>query len=280
MRNLVIRIVSFVLRFLETIAPSLAEKLAFGLFCYPTGRTRVWPQEQKTIDKSQLSMISINDNDICVYRWGNGVRPILLLHGWESRAARYSSLIEMLLGIGYSPVAFDAPGHGESTGKFPTILDYRDISQTLADEFGPFEAIIAHSFGVLCAFYAIKQGITTQRIIAISGVSQFQYLRDEFCHQLGISSRLKARLTRRIEAFFHPAEQIWERFSVMTDSDDINVPIMCIHDPEDDIANFQQALHMKAHFGDQMQLVEAPGLGHRGVLRDPFVIEKIRSFIH
>ncbi|WP_238162986.1 alpha/beta hydrolase [Kribbella capetownensis] len=51
---------------------------------------------------------------VVTYAWGDGRRPVLLVHGWRSRASRYAGFVARLLELGYSPVSFDAPGHGDT----------------------------------------------------------------------------------------------------------------------------------------------------------------------
>ena len=46
------------------------------------------------------------------YAWGDGSRPVLLVHGWGARASRFADLVTALLAAGHSPVSYDAWGHG------------------------------------------------------------------------------------------------------------------------------------------------------------------------
>ncbi|MGW7291806.1 alpha/beta fold hydrolase [Streptomyces xiamenensis] len=66
--------------------------------------------------------VTVAGRDVVVFRSGNGERPVLLLHGWMFRTSRFAPLIRALTERGYSPVAFDAPGHGESSAGETSIL--------------------------------------------------------------------------------------------------------------------------------------------------------------
>ena len=103
---------------------------------------------------------------------------MLLLRGWRSRASRFSALIPGLVALGLSPVAFDAPGHGDSEGTGATLTDYCDVIDHLQLRYGKFHTIIGHSFGVLSAFTSLGGSATADRLVAIAGVSNFQFLVD------------------------------------------------------------------------------------------------------
>ncbi|MEU3456159.1 alpha/beta fold hydrolase [Micromonospora sp. NPDC006766] len=97
----------------------------------------------------------------------------------------------MLRGLGFSPVTFDAPGHGDSGGTSMTILEYEEVIRHLQGRYGRFEAVIAHSFGVPCALHDLRNGIGAGRLVAVSGVAEFGFLVDEFSRQLGLSGRVQ-----------------------------------------------------------------------------------------
>ena len=54
-------------------------------------------------------------DEIAVYAWGNGP-TILCVHGWGGRATNFAAFIGPMVAAGFRVVAFDAPGHGQSSG--------------------------------------------------------------------------------------------------------------------------------------------------------------------
>ena len=72
--------------------------------------------ERAIHDLARTSSITVNDKRVAVYAWGDGGRPVLLVHGWQSRAARFASFVRPLIDRGFSPISFDAPANGDSTG--------------------------------------------------------------------------------------------------------------------------------------------------------------------
>jgi pimeloyl-ACP methyl ester carboxylesterase len=223
--------------------------------------------------------LEINGHRVATYRWGDGQRPVLLVHGWESRGSRFAELAERLLALGYSPITFDAPGHGDSGGHTTTILEYQAVVEALHLRHGPFEALVAHSFGVPCAFYAAKQGVVAKRIVAIGGVSDFRYLVDEFGSQLGLTPAVVTRLAARVEQLFTPLDAIWTRFSVTHETTALTQPILVVHDNDDDIVALAQGRKTARHFVEQARLVETRGLGHQRIMSDSAVVTAITDFV-
>jgi pimeloyl-ACP methyl ester carboxylesterase len=213
---------------------------------------------------------------VVTYAWGDGSRPVLLVHGWRSRASRYAGFVERLLALGYSPVSYDAPGHGDSPGPIGSILDHQRIIRGLEERHGPFEGVIAHSLGVPFALYAVREGVGARRLVMISGVAEFGYLADVFCAELGLGPRINKALRRSIErGYFDGDEQIWTRFSVATG----NADLLVIHNDEDEVVDPGQARVMLRAYGPRAHFLPTTGLGHRRILSDPAVITEAVAFL-
>ncbi|GAA2133751.1 alpha/beta hydrolase [Kitasatospora kazusensis] len=262
------------------VSARLAGKASFYLFCNPLQRGKVREVEREVHRRAVTEELTVNGKKVVAYRWGNGKRPVLLVHGWQSRASRYAGFVDRLQALGLSPVSFDAPGHGDSGGHAVTILEYREVIGQLQDRYGPFHSVVAHSFGVTCAFLALRSGIKAERLVAVSGVSDFQFLLDEFCNQLNLNSRLRRDLRRRIEEELFPGtEDIWTLFDAKQHTEQIAVPILLIHDEDDTVVGVDQARKLKAAYGDQAELVTTRKLGHRKILAEQTVIDNAIGFL-
>ncbi|MFV0133039.1 alpha/beta hydrolase [Streptomyces sp. HMX87] len=214
------------------------------------------------------------------YRWGSGERPVLLVHGWESRASRYAKVITRLLELGCSPVAFDAPGHGEATGDSATLLEFCDIITELHRTYGKFEAIVAHSFGVTATFFSLQHGVRAGRIVAISPVPDFACLVDRFSAGMGLEPHLKEELRGRIERDVYAEEaDMWTRFSVFHESASVQIPLLVIHDEDDGMVDAGQGRRIAEAFGDRARLVTTRRFGHRRILGAPQVVAEIAAFV-
>lgn len=264
------------------VAPTLAGRAALALFRLPIARAKPTAREQSVVDAAQRGSLTVHDKSVVTYRWGSGERPVLLVHGWRGRASRFAGFVPSLLEQGYSAIAFDAPAHGESAGNATTILEYRDIISRLSGEYGVFDAVIGHSFGVLASFVALCEGdgVQARRLVAISGVSDMEYLFSRFCALLGLSPRLSRELRGRIERDMFPGEMgIWERCSAVSRPQRVRIPILVIHDEHDDMADISQAQRIIAAYGSQVQTVVTQNLGHNRTLLDASVVTAIGTFM-
>ena len=261
-------------------APRLAGAAAFSLFRRPIQRGRVRTAEQSVHDAAAVGRIAVDGEDVVTYRWGDGEVPVLLMHGWQSRASRFAGLIPRLQELGYTPIGFDAPGHGDSGGKTTTILQYRDIALQLQERYGPLRSVVANSFGVVCAFLALRSGVEAQRLVAVSGVCDFEYLLDGFCGALGANGRVREGLREQLEKRLFPDEPgFWERFSAVYRPEEVAGGILAIHDVQDPVVPLAQSERIVAAYGGRARLVTTSGLGHRKMLSDPGVLDAATAFL-
>ena len=210
--------------------------------------------------------------------WRRPGRPIPV-HPTERavRAARFATVVEALLGAGFSPVAYDAWGHGATPGPVRTILDHRQVIGALEQRHGGFEAVVAHSFGVPVAWHAVADGLAADRVVAISGMGDFGDLVGSFCAQLGLDRPVDRALRAAIERrWFDGDAGIWERFSPH------RLPgreVLVVHDTSDRVVLRGQADLLLAAQGERARLLETTGLGHYRILRDPAVVGAAVAFV-
>lgn len=74
-------------------------------------------------------------------------KRVLIAHGWISRAAYMVRLIDSLYQQGYEVYALDFPAHGEAKGLQLPWTDAVTILRNTINQYGPFYAVIGHSFG-------------------------------------------------------------------------------------------------------------------------------------
>ncbi|MFF0345341.1 alpha/beta hydrolase [Kribbella sp. NPDC004875] len=260
------------LQIIGRLSPRLAGRLAFGLWRRPLARGRVRSAEQAVHDAARAETV----DGVATYAWGDGRRPVLLVHGWRSRASRYAGFVTRLLELGYSPVSYDAPAHGDSEGDVVSILGHQRIIRALEERHGPFEGVIAHSLGVPFALYAVREGVAAKRMVMISGVADFGYLADAFCAELGLGPKINRELRRSIErGYFDGDDQVWTRFSVTTGE----IELLVIHNDEDEVVDPGQARVLLRNYGPRAHFLPTTGLGHRRILADPAVITEAVAFL-
>ncbi|NUT32051.1 MAG: alpha/beta fold hydrolase [Hamadaea sp.] len=258
------------------LVPPLGKRMAFNLF-FRTQRAAVHPREQAVHAAAQVGQLDLDGVAVTTYTWGDGARPVLLLHGWASRGSRYWGMITDLVERGFSPITFDAPGHGDSGGTTTNLLQYERIIRMLQEQHGDFAAIVAHSFGVPCAFHALRTGVRADRLVAVSGLAEFDYLITEFARQLNLRPSLLDHLrTRSVREIGVP--DLWERFSSTFQPEALTIPLLIVHDEDDDVIGVDHARRIHAAYPES-QLVVTSGLGHRKILGDPRIVGPVGAFI-
>ena len=262
---------------LALVAPALAGRAAFGMFGYTGARAALRDTEAAVHAAATVDPITVNGKKVLTYRWGDGTRPVLLIHGWQSRASRFAALIPRLRALGYTPISFDAPGNGGSGGRFTNAFEYVEAVKQIQHRYGPFEAIIAHSFGAICAFLALRDGVRAGRLVTISGVADFEQLADGFVRLAGLSPRAKAALTARTASLFGP--EPWQRLSGTHRPEQIDLPILAIHDEGDRVVDPGQAARITEAYGAQARRIATTGLGHHRILADPAVLDAALNFL-
>lgn len=265
-------IVEVVRASLKVLPPRIAGRVAFELWRRPMARGKVRTVEREVHDAARKDVV----DGVVTYAWGDGERPVLLVHGWRSRASRFSAFVERLLELGYSPVSYDAPGHGDTALKTGTILDHQRIINRLADEHGAFEGVIAHSLGVPFVLYALREGVQARRVVTISGLAEFGYLVDAFCRELELGPKVNAELRKAIErGLFDGDETIWAKYSVSEGATEL----LAIHNDEDDVVDPSQAPILLKRYGAKAHFLQTNGLGHRKIMVDPEVITEAVAYI-
>lgn len=260
------------------LSARLAGRAAFPLFVGAPPRTPVRPAEQPVLDRAAAGRLTVDGRNLAVYRWGDGERKVLLLHGFEGRAANLVAFAAGLSERGLAAVAFDSFGHGESEGDRATIVDVAGAAHAVAAEFGPFHAVIAHSFGGLCAYHAVRTGLSVRRMATIGAVCDFGFLPEWFGARLGLRGGIVADLRRRSEAYFRPETDIWERFSASHDAAGWTVPLLVVHDADDKEITVAQGRKIAAAY-PRAEYLETRGLGHRRILRDAGVVGTVLDFV-
>ncbi|MFB7511760.1 alpha/beta hydrolase [Streptomyces sp. NPDC056144] len=264
------------------VAPGATGRWAFHLFVRPLGRARLRPAEAEVFAAARAGHLRVRGADVVTYAWGDGRRPVLLVHGWSSRASRLAAFVEALLARGYSPVAFDAPGHGESGGKASNIIEYREIIRELHARHardGGFEAVVAHSFGVLAALFALRDGVRTSRFVGLGGVGSFDMLLAGFRTQLPVSDLVVRRMREYVEGVLAPDEPgVWDRLGADAEPAQLDAPVLLFHDEGDDMVPLAQGRFLAKVYGDRARLVVTRGLGHRRALADPDIVREAVEF--
>ena len=96
-----------------------------------SGKGRYTDEQRKVISTALFQEVDFDGTSIATYRWHGKGKTILLSHGWESNASRWSYILDELITQGYDVIALDGPAHGRSGGKLFNALLYPLLYQKI-----------------------------------------------------------------------------------------------------------------------------------------------------
>jgi pimeloyl-ACP methyl ester carboxylesterase len=266
------------MKVMNALPVALSAKIAYRLWGSLGRPEPVHERDRAVHERAVRGELEVHGKRVVTYRWGTGPRVILLVHGWRSRASRLSALVEALEGPDATVLAFDAPGNGASTGRRTTVLDYAEAIHQLGEQYGQFQAVVGHSFGVLATFLAVREGAAARRVVGISGMHSADRLVREFSRQLGISPAAERRLREKIgRRTFIIVDAPWERF--VSRLDDGSIPLLLVHDSGDRVVPAGELDLIAADHPGLVELLRTTGLGHSRILSDPAVPATVADFV-
>ena len=274
LKNIALKTVGQYLNLYAHIRPRQAAAMGLNLFCRPFAKKLKLHQKQY-LKEAKFSKLEFAQTKIQTYKWGNGPKSVLLVHGWASHSYRWRTYIDALVKLNYTVYAFDAPGHGLSHGHYLTLPKYSAVIEQFTSQIGGIDAIIGHSFGgyaILYWLYAFKPSTNAKAVImaAPGEVSDFM---DQGMKQLNLSLKMQHHL--HLE-FKHRAGKTPEDFSSSLLAMDLIQPALIVHDRNDQDTQYQysEKLH-RAWQGSKLMLTN--GLGHS--LKSNEVLQTILAFL-
>lgn len=261
---------------LETISPKLATQFAIKLFTTPI-RHKL-PKREIEMDvksKQQLLKIEAINKEIMLYQYGSGEKKVLLVHGWSGRGTQLVKIADELLKLGYSTISFDAPGHGKAPGKTSNMTEFIAAAMEIEKQFGPFEFAIGHSLGGMTVMNAIKKGLHVKKAVIIGSGDIVQDIMDDFVLKLGLKTEISKLM--RI-AFENKLGETMNSYSAYIAAKEVLIPVLVIHDENDDDVPVTAGQHIHQHLKNG-QIMITKELGHRKILGDSNVIQRIVEFI-
>lgn len=261
------------------LSPSMAAKDAFKLFTTPYSNRKTYevPEAFKSAEKLAFSF---QDHTIHGFGWKPKVpngHKLLICHGFDSLSYRFDRYILPLLQQGFEIYAFDAPGHGLSTGKTINAILYKEMILQVLDEFGPFSGIMAHSFGGIAATLAVEElkDDLPKRLVLIAPATETTRSINDFCRHLKIGPAVRREMEKLI---LQIGGQPPSWYSVSRIIQSISIPTLWLHDQNDRITPIEDMKHLTELKLSHVEFVITEGLGH-SLYTDDSVANRIVGFL-
>ena len=244
--------------FMVLFLPKQTAKKAFYLFC-TTRKGRVGAHQKAYLENAKKEQLTIANHSIQTYHWDGTKETVVLVHGWESNTFRWRNLIEKLKEANYNIIAFDAPGHGYSSGKHLYVPLYAEVLQTMIEKHNP-KHIIGHSLGGMTVLYNSYKNNNKEvdKIVTIGSPSEFYILMNTYQNILKFNARVLKALENYIkERFGFYVKEFSTAAFVQTNTK----KGLLFHDRLDKIAPYEGSENVHKNWKNST-FITTKGLGH------------------
>jgi pimeloyl-ACP methyl ester carboxylesterase len=200
---------------------------------------------------------------------------VLLVHGWSGRGTQLVKIADEMLKLGYMTLSFDAPAHGKSKGNSSIMTEFIASILEIDKQYGPFEFAIGHSLGGMSVLNAIKQNLQVKKAVIIGSGDIIQDIIDDFIGKLKLKPEYGVKLKDHFEAKFGGKMNDYSAYKA---AEKTEIPVLIVHDKDDDDVSVKAAYHIQKHLKNS-EIMITEGLGHRKILGDDNVTQKIIEFI-
>jgi pimeloyl-ACP methyl ester carboxylesterase len=274
-----LRALRFGLGALHRVSPELAFRAAWRLFTTPR-RPVPKPWEAGALADARPVRLPFGAGALAVYEWGPTNGPaVLLVHGWEHRAAFWGQFARALAAAGYRVVALDGPAHGQSPGRRTTLVEFATAVQTVADWLGEVHATVAFSFGAAATTALptrFNGGRGLPRLVLLAAPGSLRAVAERFAKLLKLPPTVVERMSRHIRERFGRDP---DGFSLRHSGPRLAVErALMLHDRHDEFVPFAEAESVAAVW-PALTFEPTTGLGHNQLLRDAGVINRVVAFL-
>ncbi|MBI3717942.1 MAG: alpha/beta hydrolase [Sphingobacteriales bacterium] len=268
------------LNLLAVVSKRKAAEKALEIFSTPYRKVK--KKNPPVFEKAEKLSFKMDGYTIRGFRWNHDAkterRKVLILHGFESTVKNFERYINPLLKKNYEILAFDAPAHGDSSGKYLNLPIYIKTIEAVINKYGPVQSFMAHSFGGMAIIHYLEKHKhnSDYRIALIAPATETITAVNYFFNFLKLSEDIKSEFNKLIEerAGIKP-----ENISIRRAAKHIKANILWFHDEEDDITPLSDAIKVKEDNHPNIHFVITKGLGHRRIYRDPNVSKQIVDFL-
>jgi pimeloyl-ACP methyl ester carboxylesterase len=185
-----------------------------------------------------------------------------------------SAFVPGLRAEGYRVLAFDAPGHGASSGLLSSAIDFGRALEGVARITGPLRGVVAHSLGSTGVALALSRGVSAERAVFVGPPADPAAWAAVFARRFQVSPRVMAAMRDRSERRLGAS---WSMLDLPALSGVRGTPLLVVHDREDREVAFGDGQRVASALGGEF--VATSGLGHRRILRDPRVVSRVVAFV-
>jgi pimeloyl-ACP methyl ester carboxylesterase len=259
-------------RSLDAMAPDLTSRVMFNRFLRPRRKSGADYRSRLPAGAERLNLRH-QGQVLTGWRWGQTGPAALLAHGWEDHSGSLLGFVEPLRARGYRVFALDAPGHGLSPGSATHLLDCSLALEAMVRAHGPFDSIIAHSFGATAVGVMLARSprLAPSRLALISPMRDMEQHLEVFADIASLSPARTDRLRHLLTTHIGCAPRTLNAEVALHG---LKVSGLVVHDRFDPVIPYAVGSSL-ARAWPGARLVSTENLGHRRVLACPGVLDAV-----
>ncbi|OEF23621.1 alpha/beta hydrolase [Vibrio rumoiensis] len=254
----------------HTLARGHAIKTAKKLLLTPV-RIKVKNVEPQGMVRGK---VPCSEGALTTFTLGKG--PVwLITHGWSGSTTQFYPLMEHIAQQGFTALAFDYAGHGESEGQFGHLPAFVNALDAMVDSCDNIVGIVAHSMGSAAVLESKHQKLTQVPLLLVAPVLNYLENLMMAVQRSGFSIKLFNDVISEIEQQYryplqsiNPQQYLIERQS----------PTIIVHDKADKFANFSISEQLTEQ-SQWVNLKEVEGYGHNRVMKSDEVMQAFEQLV-
>ena len=271
---LITKSVGLYINLLSFIQPDKANALAYKLFSEPRKGKLKKEVLPKVLQNAKLEIVQFQNHSVQTYIWEGNENHILLVHGWESNAARWKKLLHHLKKTECTIIALDAPAHGLSSGTEFNVPKYAEFIHFISKKYNP-KTLISHSIGGAASIYSLHkyQNSTIEKLVLLGAPSEMKIIVNNYITMLSLNKKVAAFLENQSVVKF---DIKIDDFSAHKYSENLNLKALIAHDTLDNVVLVGEGRKIAKSLKNSV-FIETEGLGHS--MHDNTLYEKITHFV-
>jgi len=260
----------------ERIAPGVVTRLMLTKFLTPR-RKKDSDYRSRLPAGAQPVVVQHEQMELTGWSWGETGPKLLVVHGWESHTGRMLPLIKPLVKAGYRVYSLDAPGHGLSPAAQTDLMDVSYAVQAMLVQHGPFDGLIAHSFGAAATMLALARAphLAPEKLVLLSPMRDMVQHLEIFAAIAQLSPAAQERLQTAVSR--HLGFSL-DKCNAVAAARQLPRPGLIIHD-RDDLLIPHEVGQAVAHNWQGSHFISTDRLGHRRGLGNKTVLGHLTAFL-